>query len=121
MSAASPDRPFNEALNEFHQSANYYQIGINTNGWYTANNSEYNTSRFCQNIGNSASTFTNCRSIFSREIKIDELYKDDGDSTDDPNEATKIKFSVNVFWFNETPKKVTLSSEITNWKARFEE
>lgn len=100
-------------------------------GWYTgsggvASNADdnplkYNSSKFCQNIGNSASTFTNCRSIFSREVKIDDLYKDDGSETDNPNDATKMNFSVNVFWFNESPKKVTLRAEITNWKARYEQ
>ena len=32
-----------------------------------------------------------------------------------------MKFSVNVFWFNESPKQVTLTGEIANWKARYEE
>lgn len=52
---------------------------------------------------------TNCRSLFTREIRIQQ----------DPSSTGTINITTVVDWFDRRPQNVTIYSTLTNWKSKF--
>jgi hypothetical protein len=52
---------------------------------------------------------TNCRSLFTREIRIQQ----------NPSNTGTINITTIVDWFDRRPQNVTIYSTLTNWKSKF--
>ncbi|PID83776.1 hypothetical protein CSB09_04395 [Candidatus Gracilibacteria bacterium] len=85
---------------QWGDSMDRFRIYIDDNGWYTS------TGTFTELCN--ASRRTGCKSIFSREIQITSL-------SDDALEVTAI-----VRWRDASPRKVTLTEIIRNWKKNYD-
>lgn len=88
--------------NDWAGSFARFQIFSDDSGWYNGTGSTTLTT-LCTNVQT-----TNCKTPFAREIVISN------------KTSTGMTVTANIYWYNSAPRKISITSELTNWKSLYD-